>query len=268
MQKLEQQIWNFLMSNISSENCHDMYDLATKFDNPSLKLSAMNYIQQNDYNANIAFTHDLIHEKKSIINPTTNIIKNGLIGPGDATFYHHSGRVIDSIFDNIVEVDEPESIPSVLSTNLGFEESDTNYHSQILQHVRPDNLQQNASATEVIQAWSNKLDHIYKNAMLSQLQDDIDFNYNKADEINWEKELKRFYLSIKMLGKIDQINEIVETWKGKEDQMISNLILKYKHKISPSLLHHLNLLLNLIENEPNQITEETNDNTRSRFLFF
>ena len=66
--------------------------------------------------------------------------------------------------------------------------------------------------------------------------------YSHIREIDWRLELKQFYLGINMPEKLPGIGEILITWKGKEEQMLSHLITKYKRRISPPIADHLRTL--------------------------
>ena len=67
--------------------------------------------------------------------------------------------------------------------------------------------------------------------------------------VDWKAELKRFYLGINMPEKIVGLDEILETWAGKEEQMLSSLMLKYKKIIPSALSEHLNTLHHLLETQ-------------------
>ena len=67
--------------------------------------------------------------------------------------------------------------------------------------------------------------------------------------LDWRQELKGFYVGIGMPEKIPGLGEILQTWEGKEDQMLSHLIVKYKRQIPQSLAEHLNTLQGYVESQ-------------------
>mgnify|MGYP001368716386 CR=1 FL=1 len=66
-------------------------------------------------------------------------------------------------------------------------------------------------------------------------------------DIDWKAELKGFYLGINMPEKLPYLDDILEYNKGKEEQMISYLIVKYKRVIPDNLATHLDTLQGFIE---------------------
>ena len=65
--------------------------------------------------------------------------------------------------------------------------------------------------------------------------------------IDWHKELKSFYLDLNMPDKIGTLPDILRTWRGKEEQMVSSLIIKYKQSISKQMMAHLKSLIIMAE---------------------
>ena len=61
--------------------------------------------------------------------------------------------------------------------------------------------------------------------------------------IDWREEMKRFYVAIGLPEKIAGINTILNTWAGKEEQMISSLMEKYRASIPAQMSTHLESLL-------------------------
>jgi hypothetical protein len=66
--------------------------------------------------------------------------------------------------------------------------------------------------------------------------------------IDWREEMKRFYIAIGMPEKIAGINTILSTWAGKEEEMLSSLMEKYRTLIPTQLSNHLEQLLSHLEN--------------------
>jgi hypothetical protein len=68
-----------------------------------------------------------------------------------------------------------------------------------------------------------------------------------AKHIDWKDEMKRFYMAIGMPEKIAGIPTILNTWAGKEEQMLASLMDKYQKSIPPQMNAHLELLLSHME---------------------
>ena len=68
-------------------------------------------------------------------------------------------------------------------------------------------------------------------------------------DIDWKAELKGFYLGINMPEKLPYLDDILEANRGKEEQMLSYLIVKYKRVIPDNLAAHLDTLQGFIETQ-------------------
>ena len=68
---------------------------------------------------------------------------------------------------------------------------------------------------------------------------------NKA--IDWREEMKRFYIAIGMPEKIAGISTILSTWAGKEEEMLANLMEKYRTSIPTQMSAHLEQLIAHLE---------------------
>jgi hypothetical protein len=68
-------------------------------------------------------------------------------------------------------------------------------------------------------------------------------------DIDWKSELKRFYLSINMPEKIPSLDGILDTWAGKEDQMLSSLLVKYRKIVPKDVYLHFDQLHTLVETQ-------------------
>jgi hypothetical protein len=71
----------------------------------------------------------------------------------------------------------------------------------------------------------------------------------KASFIDWRVELKRFYMALNMPEKLATIDDILSNWAGQEDQMLSNLMVKYKKILPPQLTEHLHKLQTLMDTQ-------------------
>ena len=72
----------------------------------------------------------------------------------------------------------------------------------------------------------------------------------QKDNIDWRAELVKFYNALNMPEKVDDLNNILKSWKGKEDLMLQSLMVKY-HEIMPKELelHCVKIMRYIHENE-------------------
>jgi hypothetical protein len=68
-----------------------------------------------------------------------------------------------------------------------------------------------------------------------------------SGDIDWHSELKGFYLGINLAEKLPFLDEILQANAGREEQMLSHLIMKYKRVIPQSLANHLDTLQGFLE---------------------
>lgn len=68
-----------------------------------------------------------------------------------------------------------------------------------------------------------------------------------AGDIDWHSELKGFYLGINLPEKLPFLHEILLANAGREEQMLSHLMMKYKRVIPQSLTNHLDTLQGFLE---------------------
>eukprot|EP00605_Chrysophyceae_sp_TOSAG23-4_P002118 GSChrysophyteH1.ASY1.ANO1.2344.1 assembled CDS len=66
-------------------------------------------------------------------------------------------------------------------------------------------------------------------------------------DIDWHSELKGFYLGINMPEKLPFIDDMLQSNAGKEEQMLSHIMMKYKRVIPESLANHLDTLQGFLE---------------------
>ena len=113
---------------------------------------------------------------------------------------------------------------------------------------------------------NNHLNNNNKNGKNINNQQNLIFNYKRTDlnqsnnpinrlkydtnySIDWKQELKRFYSVLKMPEKLTTIDEILVTWEGKEEQMLSALMVKYQKLLPQTLFEHFQDILNKIETQ-------------------
>jgi hypothetical protein len=66
-------------------------------------------------------------------------------------------------------------------------------------------------------------------------------------DIDWYSELKGFYLGINLPERLPFLDEILQANQGREEQMLSHLMMKYKRVIPESLANHLDTLQGFLE---------------------
>lgn len=280
LQLLEQQCWRYLISIIDSSNCEVLHELADRYDCPPLKLSAWRILQQTVPGYSSA--PELAAE------PSMNsyvIIGSGFTNPGEMPVPKDSeptwwpsddedGDNIPSIFyvpDSEVESDNEED-GIVGKTDAIYESS-----KQVQRYTHPDQLSANASAVDVVRSWASRLQHVYDQcipeAMFESSESEISnlkkdtarmkppVNSNllpirrarkrggEKATYDWEGELVRFYTTLNLPEKIQDIPTILKTWSNREDQMIGTLLTKYKKQIPPDLFEYLDNLQNTIESK-------------------
>lgn len=64
--------------------------------------------------------------------------------------------------------------------------------------------------------------------------------------VDWGTELAEFYQAIGEAQKIAGIPAILKAWAGKEEEMLANLVNKYKGRIPRKVLHHIDEITNHI----------------------
>ncbi len=68
-------------------------------------------------------------------------------------------------------------------------------------------------------------------------------------EYDWKGELRKFYLSINMPEKIATLDDILKIWMGKEDRMLSSLLIKYRKIVPPEMADHMEQLIAQVETQ-------------------
>jgi hypothetical protein len=66
-------------------------------------------------------------------------------------------------------------------------------------------------------------------------------------DIDWHSELKGFYLGINKPDKLPFLDEMLTANEGREEQMLSHIMMKYKRIIPESLANHLDTLQGFLE---------------------
>lgn len=76
---------------------------------------------------------------------------------------------------------------------------------------------------------------------------DNDNTMTSFRNIDWNDELRRFYIAIQKPEKISGITMILDAWVGKEDEMLQSLIDKYHDDIPNYMIVHLDQIFDKIE---------------------
>jgi hypothetical protein len=311
------------MSAIDADNCDIMHELADRYDCPALKLAAFKALKEKepayaaapDRHIHNRHHHNHRHSDRSSNAPSTRkFYDNGLIGPGERN---------KTQFDDDEDVeyggdDNGDGLPSILKYRRGsvrvgagwnefeqasyYQNDDDDESQATIYHPR--DLPNHAPASEVVEAWAQRLRQVYQECIpknlnnnddtsdagennrldqtISKVRDNLRLHYTPRAEvlsnslnrsklsdsgansyshfnssgveiprgsnmIDWHKELKSFYLDLNMPDKIGTLPDILRTWRGKEEQMVSSLIIKYKQSISKQMMAHLKSLIIMAE---------------------
>lgn len=303
LQGLEESIWIFLMKIVDPYNCKQLHDLADRYDCPPLKLSALKVL-----NESIPAYSSLPSSIMAATGAAGVLKGTGLTGPGEADFLsnlpptqNQPGAHPDEIMDELPSIFSQFSPPppsagdgddedeSALDELMGETKHKTRVERR--DYLHPKELPQTASASDLVKAWSARLQDVLQMCNAPEGEDFLDpesmeaelgkkimytsgrgmgspkmkngkainkkssagnrspGKYSHIREINWRSELKAFYLGINMPEKLPGIGEILHTWRGKEEQMLSHLITKYKRSIPAALADHLKTLSDYVETQ-------------------
>jgi hypothetical protein len=305
LQALEESIWIFLMKIVDPNNCKQLHELADRYDCPPLKLSAWRVLQESIPG------YASLPAGIMAASAAAGVLKGtGLTGPGDPEFLSniapepgmsgvHDARdhldELPSIFTHFTPPPPSEAEGGTEHHDDDNDDGDDDERAPRAEHketyTNPKELPPTASATELVKAWSARLQQVYQKCnapegeeypdpttMEAERGKKIMFTaaglrgpmgspkekgkspalgakkggkgkYSHIREIDWRLELKQFYLGINMPEKLPGIGEILITWKGKEEQMLSHLITKYKRRIPPPVADHLRTLSEYVETQ-------------------
>jgi len=291
LQALEESIWIFLMKIVDPNNAEQLHTLADRYDCPPLKLSAWRIMQES-----IPGYSSLPASILAASAAAGALKGTGLTGPGDPDFLSNQPRELAAPG---VDVDHVDDMPSIFThfspppptddedNPEGDDESENDEHSasEHKEFSNPSELPSTATASELVKAWSARLQEVYQKCnapegdkfadpdtmetkrgkkiifsgggrgppgspkALGKKDKNSPSKYSHIREVDWRAELRAFYLGINMPEKLPGIGEILLTWKGKEEQMLSHLMTKYKRSIPPGLAEHLNTLSNYVETQ-------------------
>lgn len=201
MQKLEQQCWRYLMTILDPEtNCEVLHELADRYDCPPLKLAAWRVLQETIPGYSVS--PDKFIQPKRLRKLSDTVVKkgfdHGFTGPGDAAYSSNSinglhikhgqsaiqsddedasvAADMPSLFDNKTRSrssyrarpaeDGTQSLAEALEeSELQEGEEDESTGDIPENYTRPEELSADASASEVVQAWSYRLREVYNACM-------------------------------------------------------------------------------------------------------
>jgi len=297
LQALEESIWIFLMKIVGPNNAEQLHTLADRYDCPPLKLSAWRIMQES------VPGYSSLPAGILAASAAGGVFKGtGLTGPGDPDFL--TNQPSSALADPAAHGEHADDMPSIFThfspppPSAGEEDQDDEDDKSVRrragagatehkEYAYPKELPSTASASELVKAWSARLQEVYQKCNAPEGDKFADpetmeskrgkkiilggaagrglpgspkttgkkkdpsspTKYSHIREINWYSELRQFYLGINMPEKLPGIHEILLTWKGKEEQMLSHLITKYKRSIPHALAEHLNTLSQYVETQ-------------------
>ena len=163
LQKLEQQCWRYLITALDpNTNCEFLHDLADRYDCPPLKLAAWKILKERV--PDIGGFPGQRRKKGNFEESKKNFSFTGLTGPADPAFRNsrvsygsHFTRLADQ--ENVMDAN---NMPSVFYDRSGDDEYDDEYQDEDgeeeskanMKGKRFEELGENPSATEVINAWA------------------------------------------------------------------------------------------------------------------
>jgi hypothetical protein len=206
-----------MMTVIDQSNCLILHEFADRYDCPALKLTAWRMIQESTP-AYAAMPSLLFESVSALVSPGS-----GLTGPAE-TFQHHLRG----------EIDEEEELPSILNP---LENDFIAGEGVRGGYPQPDELPPDASAIDVVRAWAFRLQDVYEQC--NPHINDTGERDGLYGDIDWRSELRDIYNVLNMPDKIVKIDQILDLYKGKEDQMIQSILFKYKDVLPAEYTYRL-----------------------------
>ena len=185
-----------MMSCIDNTNCQILHEFADRFDCPPLKLTAWRLIQETTP-AYAAMPSLVLDGASTLVSPGS-----GLTGPAESFKQFLNGDFHD----------DEEELPSI----FGPYQDNSSYPD-------PSVLPSDSTATEIVHAWAARLQDVY-NQCNPQYYDPSSGSF----QIDWGSELKIIYQLLNLPEKISMIDQILDMFKGKEEQMMESILVKYK----------------------------------------
>lgn len=141
------------------------------------------------------------------------------------------------------------------------------------EHLYPRDLPPTATAAEVVKSWAYYLKDVHDSCIYDPSLDDLEnleiveqpIDPNAVSEaargavpedgrkktfrrkLDWEKELKKFYLVINRPDKLSDVRMILENWVGTEREMLEGLLDKYGDELPQIAKKRLNRIIDLID---------------------
>ena len=267
LESLEEHCWEYCMKIVSKENCADMHELADKYSCPPLKLAAWRTLQDNtgSYQATpgrslLVSASGLKGAGHGFTGPEESFMAEQALsksrGAGDkdsnkpARGKRYSLASGLEMEEGVVEGDSEdegnrdmgadEATGVSISILAGRENRD---HSNVSD---PSQLGRDASARDVVLAWSKRLQKVYDKCV-PEGERAGDVYGDTYDDIDWYSELRHIYLVLNLPQKVEQIPQILATWAGKEDKMLRSYLFKYKAALPIDTAAHLESLADRLE---------------------
>lgn len=286
MQHLEQQCWEFLISVIDSSNCEKLHEMADVFDCPPLKLCAWRILQEAIPGYSVAPNHMLNLSEEQQKQITYQLRGNGLTGPCDIEQDYTVENEEDEPIPNILREDaNPPAGEELEGDGEGSMNASGEYNPPSdVPPMHPKSLPKDASATETVNVWGDYLQYVYRQCQpppdtempdiyKDDHQSETDSNtsialkkrkkhskrhrhkiISRRDRVDWYQELTRFYQGINMENKLNDLDNIMLSWEGKEELMLESLRKKYHELIPEDLEEHIQKLLMYVHSDvkPNE----------------
>lgn len=213
-----------MMTVIDKTNVIILHEFADRYDCPALKLMAWRMIQEEN-SAYAALPSHLLGSTSSLVSPG----RSGMTGPAESFSRALRGE----------EEEEEEFLPSILQPELNSYEDE----GGILQ---PDELPDGAKATDVVRAWANRLQDIWNQCNPEYIVDDDQAHQASSVNVDLKRELRDIYSCLNMPDKLNKIDDILTTFKGKEKQMLESILHKYQDILPADYIDRLIQVLNLL----------------------
>jgi hypothetical protein len=265
MESLEEHCWEYCMKIVSKLNCEDLHELADKYSCPPLKLAAWRTLQDNTggYQATpgrslLVSATGLEGAGHGFTGPEENFMSEkreaGLLGKSHTGAFgtkKKQGRRVSLATG--MEVNSQE-----VAEDSGDEEDEQALAEQFVSvlagrenHNRvnvgdPSQLDKDAGATDIVLAWSKRLQKVYDKCVPEGEQAG-DVYGDTYDDIDWYSELRHIYLVLNLPQKVEQIPQILATWAGKEDKMVRSYLFKYRGALNNDTAAHLESLAERLE---------------------
>jgi hypothetical protein len=171
---VEQKCWRFLLSIVNQENCVHLHQIADFFECAPLKISAWRIIQESKPGYGAAPTHMISSMQ---VNASSGIASNrsghGLTGPGEMDNLSSQQQGMDDEDSDDGDGNDFSIFTATTPTGMGGDQSDDggnegegegllgSINKRYDHYVHPDKLPRGTPASQVVKAWSFRLQEVY-----------------------------------------------------------------------------------------------------------